>query len=1106
MQCVACRHDNAFDSRFCERCGDRLERRCLVCDTPVSGSERVCCRCGAAQGAAATPAAGHEGPVGERRQLTAMFCDLENYTGLARRIDPEDLREILLPYQRICAEAVERYGGCVAQYLGDGVLGYFGFPRAYEDNAERAVRAALAIQAGLARRGVDRSDASQPGVSARIGIHTGLVVMTRMGDEAHGETLALGDTINVASRLQAIADPGGILISGSTHQLVPGLFVVRDLGTPALKGVSDAIRVYAVVGRARVGGPRFSGSPALSPLVGRERELRRCLDCWERAESGKGQVLMISGEPGMGKSRLLLEFQLALRQTLRFTLELRCSPHAVGAAFQPVIDLYEQGFGFDSGDDPDARLFKLETVLDQIAGLERTEVVPYLAALLSLPPSPRFPLEHMAPEVQREKTIEALVAPVLCLAAQQPVLVAVEDLHWSDPSTLQLLGRLIDRIADRRVLLLLTSRPSFEPPWVSPGSAMPSWPLSALDRVEARRLVEAVAGQRLPDAVVEEIVDRADGVPLFAEELARSVADAKASAGFAPGGRSAVAADFKVPATLQDSLMARLDRLDAGKRVAQLASILGREFPFSLIEAMGELKPPELQSGLRELMHAGILLRLDDPSDPTYVFRHILIQDTAYGSQLKRRRCALHARAVEVLQQRFPQRVGTDPEYVAGHCAAGALPEAAAHYYQQAGEQAVVRFASAEAIEHFRRALALLAKLPESDTRHLKEMELRLALGGPLTALRGYEDPEAIASCERVESLCAAMAEGPERLPALLGLTLYHLNCGQLYRARQHAVTMLRTAAPLGVKSLLVAGYVLKGTSGLTGATVSEACEDLERAIDLARQADLRPPTRAFDADLLTTAYTALSIGLVSAGRIDRALEMGERGIRRARELCHPRTLASALVNFSLACTFLEDAPRVRELTTECLERIEGRGFHVVEFSARIQSGWARTSLGDAAAVSEVDRALEDAGRSGTRGGIAALFYFLGAEAYARSGRLDDAFAALLEGERLIERTGETITFQAMLLTARARILLASPTPDLEEVKRLWLEAFALFEESKAPWLQLECALRVAEMTRRGAAAAESRQRLAAVCERIVGGREAPRMRAASALLQEPAG
>src|SRR5262245_27666925 len=580
MRCVDCRHENAIGSRFCERCGGSLERRCSACDREVSGAAQFCRHCGAPLCAGMAPDAVDERHASERRQLTAMFCDLQNYTDLAQRSDPEELSEILLRYQRVCAEAIERYEGHVAQYLGDGVLAYFGFPRAYEDNAERAVRAALAIQAAFSRLEPEGAAAGSDGMRARIAIHTGPVVIARMGDEAHEETLALGDPINVAARLQALAEPGGVLISERTRQLVPGLFVTRDLGVPALKGVSEPIRVYAVLDRAQVG-PRFSGRPTLTPLVGRKWELRRFLDGWARAESGCGQVLLLSGEPGMGKSRLLHEFQRALGQAPRFTLELRCSPYAKGAAFQPLIELYEQGLGFEAGDAPEARVVKLETVLGQIAGLERAEVVPYLAALLSLPPSARFPLEHMAAEVQREKTLEALVAPILCLAEQHPVLFAVEDLHWSDPSTIQLLGGMSERIADRRVMLVLTFRPGFEPPWALPPVARRSCVLSPMSRAEARQLVEAVAGERLPDRVVEEIVDRADGVPLFAEELARSVADSEARTGAAGGGRPA-AAELKVPATLQDSLMARLDRLDAGRRVAQLASILGREFPSSL--------------------------------------------------------------------------------------------------------------------------------------------------------------------------------------------------------------------------------------------------------------------------------------------------------------------------------------------------------------------------------------------------------------------------------------------------------------------------------------------------------------------------------------------
>lgn len=1119
MRCPVCQHESEAARRSCERCGAPQERRCRACGTALSPDDRFCYLCGtrwdgAAEGqahpvprsaAAGEPPAADAPPSphasGERRQLTAMFCDLVGFTALSQRVDPEELREILLPYQELCSRAIVRSEGHVAQYLGDGVLAYFGYPRAHEDDAENAVRAALEIQAALAELNERDAGAGQPEVRARIGIHTGRVVVGEVGESTHHETLAFGDALNVASRIQALAEPGGILIGQSTHQLVSGLFATRDLGTPALKGVTKPIRVYSVVGSTRAG-PRFATASRLTPLTGRERELRHFADRWKRAVEGDGQVLMITGEPGIGKSRLLRAFYQELEGVPHFTLELRCSPHRRGSAFQPVIEVYEQGLGLSDEDAPEARLAKLGTGLERILGLDLAEVVPYLAALFGLPASNRFPLEHMGPEVQREKTLDALIAPILALA-EQPVLLAVDDLHWSDPSTLELLGRLIERIERRRILMVLTFRPGFQPPWSLPASWSRPLVLSGLTREETRIVVAAVAGSvRLPDRVVDRIVERADGVPLFAEELALAVVDSGIVERDGRAELRGYVEDLAIPTTLQDSLMARLDRLSAAKHVAQLASILGREFSLSLMQLFADVEPDALQKGLEQLVKAEILLEQGEPPDSTYAFKHALLQDTAYESQLKSRRRKLHARAAAILEERFPRRVEAEPEEMARHCAAGGLVREAVSYYRQAGERAAARFSNPEAIEHFRRALELLLALPEDQEHHQKEVELRLALGNSLAALRGYEDPEAEDCCRRAEVLCERIESGPKRLPVLLGLTLYNVNRGHIPRARDHAEALLRIAEPLGIAPLLVAGHMIKGTASLTSATATEGCRDLERAIELARTAELRAPTLAYEVDPLAVAQTVHAIGLVIVGRPERALASAEEGIRRARELGHPRTLASALVNASMASTLLEDAERTRALTDECLRVVARRGFHTVECSARVQAGWARVRLGDPDGVRAVEAGLELTRVSGSRGGLVQL-YFIAAESYKLAGRFEDAFEALEHGRRLIEDTGEWIGYGPQIPTMRARILLASGKGEPAEVERLLVEAFELWGRGEMPWMQLECAIQLARLAPSTGQSAEARERLAGLHARFTEGFGTPRLREARALLAE---
>jgi class 3 adenylate cyclase/tetratricopeptide (TPR) repeat protein len=1094
MRCPDCQYESAADASFCERCGARLGARCVSCGESLSPGARFCRHCGIEQSGDPTRRL-----AGERRQLTALFCDLVGSTDLARRIDPEELRETLSAYHDACSEAVGRFDGHVAQYLGDGVLAYFGYPRAHEDDAERAVRAGLAIQASLAELNRRRAEFGAEPIMARIGIHTGLVVVMEMGDPERPEPLALGDPINVASRLEGLAHPGGVLISHATQRLVTGLFVMHDLGTPALKGVSEPIRVYAVEGSSGVG-PRFGPSVALTPLKGRDRELAQLIERWEEGEEGFGQVVALSGEPGIGKSRLVHAFREQLRDVPHFTLELGCSPLTSGSAFQPLIELLEVGLAFGTQDAPQERMRRLESAFGGLPGLPLEQVVPFLGALLGLPPSPRFPLPHMSAERQREKTLEAVLATVRVLATRQPLLLVCEDLHWSDPSTLELLARLVDEAPRLPLFVLLTFRTEFELPGELSKPHVFSLALDRLGRVDTRALVEAAAGDdsSLPAAVVEEIAQRAEGVPLFAEELARSVAGTEPVGG-RDGARARGAAP-SVPATLQDSLMARLDRLEGAKPLAQLGATLGRHFSYELIEAVADLEPRRLRRGLAQLVTAQVLQQQGSPPEATYRFRHSLFQDTAYESQLKSARRALHARIATMLEDRFRQRVAAEPEVLARHSAEAGRTAQAVAYYQQAGGLALTRFANAEAVDYFARALGLLEALPDDGARQQQEIALRLALAEALAALCGYEHPETVRARERMETLCDALGGSPQQLPALLGLTLHHVNRGQLPKAREYAERLLAIAEPLGAAPLLVAGHMIKGTASLTTATVPEACHHLQKAIEIARTAQLEPPTAAFQIDALTVAYCTYAIGLAVSGWPESSRRAANEGLRRARELHHPRTHASALANCAMAFHMLEDLERTAALADECLEVLAGRGFHTVECSARVLGGWARARLGDPTGIEGLEEGLVLAGTSGTLGGLA-QFHFAAVDIYTREGRFDRALADLERGAGVAERTGEWMAFAPQVPLLRARLLLASGAGGPEEAEPLLEQSLDLWQRSQANWLALGAALELGRVALQTGHRQEARKRLAALVAGFSEGLDSPRLREARALL-----
>jgi class 3 adenylate cyclase/tetratricopeptide (TPR) repeat protein len=1118
MRCAFCQHENPNVASACEDCGRALGSHCRACNHKITINARFCSQCGvpvpgARPRLALVPDenADRKEPTrpcndGERRQITAMFCDLVGFTRLTQDLDPEDLQQSLADYQRVCTQAIRHYAGHVAQFLGDGVLAYFGYPYAHEDDAERSVRAGIDIRTAMVDLNQRRAESNSCEMPLRIGIHTGPVLVTAVGDEAHQETLALGETITIANRLQSIAPAGTIVISDASLRLVRGLFVTRNIGKPDLKGIDEPVGAHLVEGIAGFGA-RFTGAEEfeLTPLVGRGELVGRFLMDWKQVEDGHGKTLIFSGEAGIGKSRLLHAFREQLESTSHFVVTLGASPYTAGSAFRPVIELFELGLRFGDDDSDDKKLALLEKALSAIPGFQLEEHFAYIAALIGLPESEHYPLEHMSPELQREKTLEALTAPLLALERRQPLLLACEDLHWFDPSTLELLERLIQRAPSLRLLIALTHRPEFQSPWSLDSTDVSHHELMRLSKRNTRRVIESTIGHQhvLPDEFLDAIVERSEGIPLFAEELARSIIDSGMIEEHDGHTRFHGRIDeLIIPSTLRDSLMARLDRLTAAKPVAQLAATLGREFPYTLIEALSDLEAETLDHGLEELVAAQLLYRKGDPPNSRYIFKHALLQDTAYESQLKSRRRALHARAAKILEERFPQRIDAAPELMARHCAAGGLTERAIEYFKQAGTQAVNRLASAEAIDYFSRGLELLGTLTENDDRNQKEIELRLALNGPLTAVRGYSDPESIATCARVEELCDAIGRGPQQLPALIGLTLYHVNRGHLPAAKGYAEALLDIAEPLGVKSLEVAGHMIRGAASMTTATAYEARESFDRAIEIAQSANLPPPSAAFDVDPLTMAYCINGIALVTSGLLESGIRFTELGLQRARTFGHARTYGSALVNAATARYFMDDVEGNRRLVEECLQVVKGRGFHSVECSASVQAGWARVRMGDEGGVRAIEKALQQAESSGALGGLSQL-YFIAAEAYLRVGRLTEAAATLDEGARIIERTGEWMGFGPQVLAVRARILAEGGNEHPKVIEQLLLESMDGWKRNGQMLLELVSALQLGRLSLRSNMLIDAHARLNFVYDGFTEGLETPLLREARDLIDQ---
>ena len=819
---------------------------------------------------------------GERRQLTVMFCDLVGSTALSEQFDPEELRDLIRAYQHACSEVIARFNGPIAKYLGDGLLAYSGYPQAHEDDAQRAVRAGLGIVAAMGTLNAEHGRSAKTAVSlkVRLGVHTGLVVVGEMGGGEFRERDAIiGDTPNTASRLQELAEPDSVVISAATYQLVHGLFDCEALGSRPLKGLSTPVQVYRVL-RETEAQSRFDVAmlSGLTPLIGREHESGILAERWERARYGEGQVMLLNGEPGIGKSRLVHAFKERVAAEPAKWFECHCSPYHQNSALHPVIDLLQTMMGFHNLDEPAAKLAKLERELKDRA-LPLSRCMPLLASMLSLPLPEGYPRLTLTLEAQREENYLAVQSWLLSIAEQQAVALVFEDLHWADPSTLELLGRLVEQVPTARLLTIVTYRPEFTPQWPN-RSHFATITLSRLPRAQSEAMVQNVTGGKaLPPAVFDEIVARTDGVPLFVEELTKMVLESglvrerdghyELSGPLPP---------LAIPSTLQDSLTARLDRLGSAREVAQLAATLGRDFSYDLLRAISINSDADLLKALATLVEAEVLYRRGVMTQARYFFKHALIRDSAYESLLKSKRQQLHSRIARVLEEQFPETVEKQPELVARHYTEAALAAQAIPYWQKAGEQALQRSAFLESTAHFSRALELL---PESnavsDTGQKRD--------------------------ENEELRCAL----------LLGLAEAQRRSGQPRKAQQIALRASEIGRLLSSADFMARAAMQLASSGMeVGLAFAPAAIRLfEDTLEI-----IGPDISPLRASILS----GLSYALVHAGAGDRGLECARQAVAMARRLADPELLAYGLHGICAALQSPEHASQRLGYVSEMLE------------------------------------------------------------------------------------------------------------------------------------------------------------------------------------------
>ncbi len=844
---------------------------------------------------ASTGAKPHD--VAERRQLTVMFCDLVGSTALSARFDPEELREEIRAYQNACSGVVARYDGFVAKFMGDGVLAYFGYPRAHEDDAERAVRAGLEIEAAvtsLETRGTEQ-------LAVRIGIATGLVVVGDLvGEGSAQEQAVVGETPNLAARLQALAEPRQIVLAGATRRLIGDLFRLRDLGRQTVKGFTEPVEAFAVEGVA-VTESRFEAARrGLTDLVGRAAESALLRDRLRKASAGAGQIVLLSGEAGIGKSRLAAQLAAEVASEPHTRLRYQCSPYHRDSVLHPFVVALGRAARLAPEDPAETQLDKLEAIL---APARIAETAPLFASLLSIPTGDRYPPLALSAAQQRRLTLAALLDQLEALARQKPVLMLFEDAHWADATSLEVLDLTVERVRALPVLVMITFRPEYEAPWTGL-SHVTSIALDRLAPAEVETLAEHVAGRPLPPEVTAQIVAKTDGVPLFVEELTKAVLEGGLLVAGPQGWRlDGPLPPFAIPATLQDSLAARLDRLAPIKEIAQIGAAIGREFSYPLLRAVAGRDEPALRAALAQLEEAELLFRSGAPPDARYTFKHALVQDTAYETLLRSRRQILHRRIADALRGEFPAIAAAEPELVAHHLTQAGLDEPAIEWWGKAGDQALRRSAFKEAAAHLGKAIELADKLAAtapSPAPGINRLHLQTSLGNALMWAKGFAAPETSAAFARARELASREEGASERFSAYHGLWQGHLNRCEPSPLREIAALFLHEAAARPNCPEAVIAHRISGLTCFYFGDFSGAHEHFQRTIELYEEAWHADFSNRFGHDPRAVAQAFDAVALWVLGRADEALPLADRALANAGSAAHAPTMGTALVFVAL--------------------------------------------------------------------------------------------------------------------------------------------------------------------------------------------------------------
>jgi len=1051
------------------------------------------------------PTAAATAPEAERRQLTVMFCDLQGSTALSQQLDPEKLRDVIRSYQEVCAEAVGRFEGHIAKYLGDGLLIYFGYPQAHEDDPQRAVRGGLSILEDMKALNTRLKADKDLELVVRIGVHTGLVVAGEMGGGETVEALAIvGETPNIAARLQEVAEPNSVVISNITSNLIKGFFVCEAIGSHELKGISEPMELFRVVSE-RGFQTRFdiATTTQLTPLVGREQELGLLLDRWEQVEEGRGQVVLVSGEAGIGKSRLLQAITARLADRPHFRQIYRCSAYHQNSALHPIIEFIEHWLQFRREDSPQEKLSRIEQGLENYS-VQKSEAVPLLAGFLSVPLDDRYPPLNRSPQLQRQKIMEFVVNLAVETASKQPVLFVIEDLHWADPSTLEYLGLLVDQAPTVQILILFTFRPQFTPPWGS-RAYVTDISLNRLPRRFATDMLgQLTGGKALPQEVISQIATKSDGVPLFVEELTRMVIESGLL--HEVEGRyelSGPLPPLAIPSTLQDSLTARLDRLSSVRESIQLAAVLGHEFSYELIRGVSLADDVDLAQHLEQLVTSEFLYQRGVLPESSYIFKHALIQDAAYNSLLISRRQQYHQQVAQVLEERFPETAESEPELLAHHFTEAGMLQEAVDYWERAGQRAIHHSASPEAVNHLTNGLAMVETFPDTADKNNRELSLLVRLATPLIATKGYAAPEVEKVLSRARHLYQLGGASEDICSVLWGEIEFNLVQANLETCRELATEFLDIARAKEDMAALVVAHRMLGTCMLFAGELSPGLAHLEECIADYDKVDRRDLITRYGHDLKVSALAWSAWCLWRLGYPNQAMDRLNDGLSYAEKLDHPLTNAYARNAALWLFRDWRDQSATVEHSKILVELSKQQGFTFWLALGNIYQAWNLGMMGQVdRGIEGITKGLDDHLATGAKMSRPAYLGML-ADLYSIAGQADCGLEALANGLELIAKTGERL-WESELLEAKGKLLLtqdAAGSKDEAEIQ--FLKAIDVAKDQKAKTLELKATTSLSRLWRNQGKNIEARELLAGIYGWFTEGFDTPDLIDAKALLEE---